>query len=56
MGSYYGKEFATRIIEQYQPESIQDMQNVLKDIFDPMFEVMLKEEMNHHLGCKSVCY
>src|SRR5690606_41795648 len=26
------------------------MQNALKDIFGPMFETMLKGEMNHHLG------
>lgn len=43
-------ELANRIIEQYQPESVEDMQNALKDIFSPMFEAMLKGEMNHHLG------
>ncbi len=26
------------------------MQHALKDIFGPMFESMLKGEMNHHLG------
>lgn len=46
-------ELANRIIEQYQPESVQDMQNALKDIFGPMFEAMLKGEMNHHLGYNS---
>lgn len=46
-------ELANRIIEQYQPESVQDMQNALKDIFGPMFEAMLKGEMNHHLGYDS---
>ncbi|WP_277680343.1 IS256 family transposase [Gracilibacillus dipsosauri] len=46
-------ELANRIIEQYQPESVQDMQNALKDIFGPMFESMLKGEMNHHLGYNS---
>ncbi|SFB15591.1 Transposase, Mutator family [Lentibacillus halodurans] len=29
------------------------MQNALKDIFGPMFESMLKGEMNHHLGYES---
>ena len=29
------------------------MQNALKDIFGPMFESMLKDEMNHHLGYES---
>lgn len=46
-------ELANRIIEQYQPESVQDMQMALKDIFGPMFEAMLKGEMNHHLGYDS---
>jgi hypothetical protein len=42
-----------RIIEEYQPKSIEDMQNALKDIFGLMFESMLKGEMNHHLGYES---
>lgn len=29
------------------------MQNALKDIFGPMFESMLKGEMDHHLGYES---
>ncbi|MBP2079458.1 IS256 family transposase [Oceanobacillus polygoni] len=44
------EELANKIIEKYQPESVEDMQNALKDIFGPMFESMLKGEMNHHLG------
>lgn len=44
-------ELANKIIEQYQPKSVEDMQNALKDIF--MFESMLKGEMNHHLGYES---
>ncbi|QDP39173.1 hypothetical protein FN924_02560 [Radiobacillus deserti] len=43
-------ELAEKIIEQYQPKSVEDMQNALKEIFGPMFESMLKGEMNHHLG------
>jgi transposase-like protein len=46
-------DLANRIIEEYQPESVEDMQNALKDIFGPMFETMLKGEMNHHLGYES---
>lgn len=41
------------ILEQYQPESVEDMQNALKDIFGPMFEAMLKGEMKEHLGYDS---
>ncbi|MFC0014151.1 MULTISPECIES: IS256 family transposase [Allobacillus] len=44
---------ANKIIEEYQPKSVEDMQNALKDIFGPMFEAMLKGEMNHHLGYES---
>lgn len=43
-------ERAKQILENYQPETAEDMQNALKDIFGPMFETMLKGELNHHLG------
>ncbi|MBM7542387.1 hypothetical protein JOE23_002656 [Amphibacillus cookii] len=46
-------ELANKIIEQYQPKSVEDMQHALKDIFGPMFESMLKGETNHHLGYES---
>lgn len=41
---------AQKIIEEYNPQSVEDMNNALKDIFGPMFEAMLQGEMNHHLG------
>lgn len=41
---------AQSIIDNYQPKSVEDMQNALKDIFGPMFEAMLQGELNHHLG------
>lgn len=47
------EELANKIIAEYQPESVEDMQNALKDIFGPMFESMLKGEMNTHLGYES---
>ena len=40
----------TAILKEYQPKSVEDMQNALKDIFGPMFEAMLKGEMDTHLG------
>jgi len=46
-------DLANRIIEEYQPESVEDMQDALREIFGPMFETMLKGEMNHHLGYES---
>lgn len=44
------QQLARAILDQYQPKSVEDMQNALKDIFGPMFEVMLQGEMNSHLG------
>ena len=44
---------AQAILEAYQPNSVEDMQNALKDIFGPMFEAMLKGEMDNHLGYNS---
>ena len=46
-------ELAQKILDAYQPESVEDMQEALKDIFGPLFETMLKGEMNHHLGYDS---
>ena len=43
-------DLAQSIIDTYQPESVEDMQNALKDIFGPMLEAMLQGELNHHLG------
>ncbi|WP_277674250.1 hypothetical protein [Piscibacillus halophilus] len=39
-----------RILENYQPETVEDMQNTLKDIFRSIFATMLKEKMKHYLG------
>ena len=44
------QKLAQAIVDQYQPKSVEDMQDALKDIFGPMFEAMLKGEMNSHLG------
>lgn len=44
---------AKAILEAYQPETVEDMNNALKDLLGPMFEAMLKGEMNHHLGYDS---
>lgn len=48
-----GAELAQQIITQYQPKSVEDMENALKDIFAPMFEAMLQGEMDSHLGYTS---
>ena len=44
------RQLAQAIIDQYHPQSVEDMQDALKDIFGPMFEAMLQGEMNSHLG------
>lgn len=45
-----GASIAKMIMEEYQPESREDMENALEDIFGPMFEAMLQGEMDPHLG------
>ena len=46
-------ELVNKILEEYQPETVEDMQEALKDIFGPLFESMLKGELNNHLGYQS---
>ena len=46
-------KIAQAILEEYDVNSVEDMQSALKDVFGPMFEAMLKGEMNHHLGYDS---
>ena len=38
------RQLAQAILNQYQPKSVEDMQDALKDIFGPMFEAMLQGE------------
>ena len=44
------RAIAKAILEQYQPTTVQEMQDALRDIFGPMFEAMLQGEMDGHLG------
>lgn len=44
---------AQAIIDTYKPTSVEDMNDALKDVFGPMFEAMLKGEMDNHLGYDS---
>ena len=46
-------KIAEAILKEYEPGSVEDMQGALKEIFGPMFEAMLKGEMNNHLGYES---
>ena len=45
-----GSDIANAIIEKYQPKTVEDMQEALKEIFGPMFQAMLNGEMENHLG------
>lgn len=42
------------ILEAYQPQTAQEMNNALKDLFGPLMESMLQGELNHHLGYESL--
>ena len=44
---------AQAILDAYQPETVEDMNDALKDLFGPMIEAMLQGEMDHHLGYAS---
>lgn len=48
-----GAAIAQTILEQYKPQTKEDMQDAIKDIFGPMFEAMLQGEMDSHLGYES---
>lgn len=49
-GNPDAEKLAESILNTYQPESVEDMQDVLKDVFGPLFEKMLQGELNNHLG------
>ena len=41
---------AQSVIEAYKPSTVEDMQAALREVFGPMFEAMLKAELDAHLG------
>ena len=43
---------AQEILEHYNPESIEDMDEALKEIFGQLFDSKLQGELNSHLGYK----
>ena len=45
-----GAAIAQMIVDQYQPDSPEAVQEAIKDIFGPIFEAMLQGEMEEHLG------
>ena len=44
---------AKAIIDAYNPETVEDMNDALKDLFGPLLESMLQGEMNNHLSYDS---
>ena len=44
------EKLAESILNAYQPESVDDMQDALKEVFRPLFEKMLQGELNNYLG------
>lgn len=45
-----GAAIAQAIMEEYQPQTREEMQDAIRDISGPMFEAMLQGEMDSHLG------
>ena len=45
-----GAAIAQAILEQYQPQTKEEMQGAIKDIFGSIFETMLQGEMDGHFG------
>ena len=45
--------FADQFVEAIQPKSVEDVENGLKKIFGPIFESLLKGELEAHLGYES---
>ena len=46
-------EIANQIIKAYQPKTAADVENAVKSAFAPIFEAILKGEMDAHLGYES---
>ena len=46
---------AQSVIEAYKPSTVEDMQAALREVFGPMFEAMLKAELDAHLGYAPNC-
>ena len=48
-----GAIIARAIMDEYQPQTKEDIHDAIKDIFGPMFEALLQGEMDAHLGYSS---
>ena len=52
-GNEKGQAIAKLIMEQYQPQNKDEMQEAIKDVFGPVLETMLQGEMDNQLGYTS---
>ena len=43
-------KIAKMLIEEYEPQSVQDIQEALKDLLGDTMEELLKAELDEHLG------
>lgn len=48
-----GEAIAKQLMESYDPKSAEDIQDIFNTIFGPIFETMLKGELDTHLGYSS---
>lgn len=46
----FGEQITQQILENYELKDAQDIQDALKQVFGPIFEAVLKGEMQNHLG------
>lgn len=46
-GNEKGQAIVKLIMEQHQPQNKDEMQETIKDVFGPMLEVMLQDEMDN---------
>lgn len=44
---------AQEIVKQFNPQTAEDADEALKELFGPIFEALLQGEMEHHLGYES---
>ncbi len=47
-----GQQIAELILENYEMNDAQDVQDAVKQVFAPIFEAMLNGELDSHLGRK----
>ena len=44
------KELISKLIDEFDPKSVKDIEDMFKDMFSPMLQEMLEGELDDHLG------